>query len=879
MKSRFMKYYFLSVFLAGFQALIVLFGHNNVYAQASTVRDTAEAIPVVLSVRGVGTAEFVALSRDRKIYLPMIATFKFLRIGGDYNPQTGVVEGFFLSSDNKYRVDPQSNTISFRDSTKSFFSDDYIRRSEDFYLRQELYGPFFGMELKYYRSTLTVTLRTNLRLPIYLERQREAARKRQLSLLGVHPQAEMNIPSSNPAIGGGRLDWNLSAFSSTKGRPTYRYDFNLGERFLGGDHETRVRGTIRQPLRIEDVTTRLQYAFLDHSLVRQVVLGDMLSTGLRPTSIFGVEITNRPAARRLLFTEELFSGYIGMNQTVDFYKGVILTENQPATGEGQYRFSNLLPYGVSNFTVKGYDQFGIERTVEYRIVVPPEMIPPGQVEYSLIGGILRPWSDRPWANDVNGNFALRWGVNSRMTIGGGVDYTESFLSRFKFHPSINAIVRLSDIASCSFTGAPSAYSKAEISAVYPSTLGGSLGYSYFARNPFYNLRNAIDEKTLTINVPFTLSGKPMAFTIFGRQSELRNGREWGTNGTLSGVIGLVSYRLFESLLWAEDSFNPRRLVTHQTQAVVGTALPSALFFRGITTYDHLFHRFLELRLSLSRSVQRSLYVNFFVDRSFLVYTTTIGLQLTYYFPFSIFRASVTRSGSEGTYGFSENVSGSLSYVGETHRFVFDYLNTVGTGGLILNPFVDLNGNGIMDPGEEQIRDARVSSGIGGLSSRLRYESGVGYRLNRTLPYEQYILAIDPVSLQNPLWVPRFATMSVISEPDQFRVVNLPIVVGGAVRGAVQGMVEGAPLRPIEGINVKIQSEEEIQGKPKFEKIEITFSTGEYEFIAIPPGRYIISIDEDQVARLGYVTEKSRSSVEISAKPEGDEVNGINFLLK
>ena len=68
-------------------------------------------------------------------------------------------------------------------------------------------------------------------------------------------------------------------------------------------------------------------------------------------------------------------------------------------------------------------------------------------------------------------------------------------------------------------------------------------------------------------------------------------------------------------------------------------------------------------------------------------------------------------------------------------------------------------------------------------------------------------------------------------------------------------------------------------KQGFPKTATTFSTGEYEFIGLAPGKYVVSLNPGQVAQLGYPQTRVTQAVEIKFLPDGDEVNNIDFRLE
>ena len=98
---------------------------------------------------------------------------------------------------------------------------------------------------------------------------------------------------------------------------------------------------------------------------------------------------------------------------------------------------------------------------------------------------------------------------------------------------------------------------------------------------------------------------------------------------------------------------------------------------------------------------------------------------------------------------------------------------------------------------------------------------------------------------------------------------------------VRGRIEAgaAPnVVPVEGVTVTLEAEAPEEGKEFYKKVGISFSTGEFEFIGVPPGRYRISISDAQISLLGYRTDQASRIFEVVSKPDGDEIDNVSFML-
>jgi hypothetical protein len=833
--------------------------------------DSTEAIPVQLTVRGVGKAELIVYAQGNTVFVPVVELFTFLRLNATFNPQNRSVEGFYITPDSKYIVDGANRTASVRDRVVALGAGDFLVRGTDVYLRAELYDQLFALQLTYFPRRLEIVLKTKENLPVFLERARELARRRKGELFAV-PTAEYTAPRKVSLFSLGRLDYLFSNQLSRYGSPRQSYSLHLGNQLLGGDFDGRVNGTVRTPLTSRDATARLRYAFLSNSYVRQIYLGDVFTGGLVPSSVWGAEITNRPAPRRYLFGTEDLDGTLQTGGVADFYFRGVLSDYQKGDADGNYSFTTPLIYGASNYEVKQYDAYGIERQIEYRIIVPPTMLPTGEVQYSLVGGKLR-YLD----NQFYGNGSVQWGVNPYLTLGTGFDIydgTNPYSGR-TVHPFFTTTGRLTQTLIGDFTVAPTAYSRGVLSLTYPSSAGGTISYAWYNRNPFYNPRSIKTDGAATVSIPIRSNLQRLNLDLLVRETIFESGRDRILQASLGGQFGALSPRLTHRRTWRDRDFYHD--IEAYTTASVGFRASGGFFFRGQTRYYHYGGGFRDLRLEFSRRFTKEFWLQIFFDKSFLTQSAIAGVQLVYYFPFTLLRTIVSGGGATGI-RTSESVSGSFGYSAEVGEFYFDYLsNRVGFGGILVNPFVDVNNNGIHDEGEESLEKAKISASTMFGNQPLKYIPGSGFGLKHTLPYEEYIMTIDPEYFDNPLWIPKYTSIAVVSEPNMFREVDLPIVFGGIIRGRVEGGT-ATNVIPLEGVTVTLQTDAPEEGKEPYKKVGISFSTGEFEFIGVPPGRYRISVDNAQIGLLGYRTTEPVKTLEVVSKPDGDEINDVNFIL-
>lgn len=183
------------------------------------------------------------------------------------------------------------------------------------------------------------------------------------------------------------------------------------------------------------------------------------------------------------------------------------------------------------------------------------------------------------------------------------------------------------------------------------------------------------------------------------------------------------------------------------------------------------------------------------------------------------------------------VEGSFLWDSEYDRLRFGNGRSVGRGGLAGEVFLDLNANGRRDAEEQPVGGVRLQVGAG----NLRTDSAGRFSLWDLVPFERTSLEIDTLSFANPLWLAAVPRVSVAAAPNAYQYVPVPVIPGGEISGVVR-FPEGAGAG---GLTVRLRHRE-----TGTVKSVTTFSDGAFYALGLRPGRYRISLDPEQLARLG-----------------------------
>jgi len=183
------------------------------------------------------------------------------------------------------------------------------------------------------------------------------------------------------------------------------------------------------------------------------------------------------------------------------------------------------------------------------------------------------------------------------------------------------------------------------------------------------------------------------------------------------------------------------------------------------------------------------------------------------------------------------------------------------GGISGMVFLDENGNGLRDPGEEGVPDVRVLIG-----SRMAETDSAGrYHAWDVVPFEPILLRIDSLSVRNPLFVSRYDAVSIVPSPNSYRVLDVPLVETGVLEGRVLRATDGVMLPA--GALVLVLTNLETG-----ERREIsTFSDGEFYVLGVRPGDYRLEVSAAFLNKAGEAAEPVRVRVEPSRSNDDVEM--------
>ncbi len=176
-------------------------------------------------------------------------------------------------------------------------------------------------------------------------------------------------------------------------------------------------------------------------------------------------------------------------------------------------------------------------------------------------------------------------------------------------------------------------------------------------------------------------------------------------------------------------------------------------------------------------------------------------------------------------------------------------------------YLDKDGNGKFDGDDEPLDEVKVATPQNGNGMRTN-DQGYAFftRMTRLRLTDVYI---DAETLKDPAWIPGFTGVSVMPREGYVAEVEFPIHMAGELDGTVfakavelppeeQGIAddeEYTPPRPVAMRNVKLTLYNQDGHE---EQSSVTDMGGFYYFTKIPPGRYLLIIDEDSAAQKHFI---------------------------
>lgn len=860
--------------------LILLF---PVVLLAQQTADEGEEVYLTFRYQNLFNVYVTAYYLDDRFYLPHYELFRLLEIHAVPDLAQQRVHGRFPELGD-YEINYRTGIAHIAADRFELRAEDHLVSDMDYYLRAELFYELFGLDFEINFSNLSLRLESEHTMPIVTRQERERRRQRALRTERsiVYDYYPLEFNRNRQIFNAGFLDYNLTA-NLSQDVNSYLFNTSIGSELIGGDLQGSIFGNwSRTSSSLRSSNLRWQYGFHDSEWVTRLTVGQTSSRGLTPTAYTGVRVTNEPIEPRFLYDDYLFSGRTLPDSEVELYRNNVLIDYQTADDSGEYRFQIPLTYGATQYSMRIFTPTGEMMERSTRIQIPFTFLPPGEFNYSVEGGRL----DNPIIGTTErgfmgkGNFG--YGLNNWLTATGGVEYFDTFHEDGLPTFTAGLSSRIFTSYLLRLEAASDAFYRASASVMYGSGASINLSYTDFiTQSRVYNPAGNLSRVQADLFLPFLLADIPFFFRS-SISNEQRNASDVTRyNFNLNARFGRLSLRtgFRDSQVGA---LSLRATPTSRIIASVRYSLPRrgelprwllGTFIRSRVSYSPAISRWEDFELQGNRSLLGDGSIQIAAGRNFVGGFNYLRLNLS--LNFNSFRATTTgRVAQGGNPVASQSIRGSIGYDSGNDRFMTSNRQQVGRAGMVVRLFEDRNNSGTLDDGDQLLDESAVRVERSG--GRILNREGLNY-VSQLQPYRRYNVVINKAAISNPLLVPRHERFSVITDPNQYKVIDIPLYMSGVIDGQVVRLQDGTES-PLSGLRLYLSSMERLDGEEPFHQELRTFSDGSFYAFEIPPGSYRLEIDPTQLEFLNAGAEPETIDFEVRPLAEGDFVSGLDFRV-
>lgn len=842
-------------FLISLLSLLLIIQVSEIKAEQQPDYDE---VLLFLSVPRIGGADIPGLIKEDQAYLSIVDLFNFLKIKVEYTAGFDQVSGFFLNPQSTYVFDRINNTIVFNKKTYSIKPGDLIRTETTLYLKSNYFGEIFDLNCSFNFRSLSVLLNTSVELPVIREMRLEQMRKNVGQIKG-DIIADTSVSRRYPIFHFGMADWMATSNQVVNGRTDTRLSLTLGSVLFGG--ETNINLNINPASSFNGKEQFYHWRFVDNNFkyLRQTMVGKISADAVSTlnSSVIGVQFSNSPTTYRRSYGTYTLSDITEPDWLVELYVNNVLVDYKRADASGFFSFEVPLIYGYTNVKLQFYGPWGEERSKEKSISVPFNFLPLGEFEYKATAGILEDSSSTRFTR-IN----FDYGLSDFITIGGGAEYLSN-LGSGNFMPFVNTSLRLAPSLLLSGEYMHGVRAKGVLNYRLPSDLQIEANYIIYDKNQTAVNTSYLEERKISVTAPI----RTKSVTLFSRlalnqfitaQSKYTSA-EFMFSGPVNGInTNFTTNAIFSSFAKTDVYSN----------LSLSLRLPKGYILMPQTQFNYSEGRFISVRGAVEKRVNGKGTLNFIYEQNFKTKFTSVEVGFRWDFKFAQAGISLRRGG--GTTTFVETASGTIMADPKT-KFIGTHLRpSVGKGGIVIYPFLDLNANGKRDNGEPKVKGLNLNVSGGRVEHN---EKDTLIRIFDLEPYTNTLLTLFGSNFDNIAWQVKNKTMSVSIDPNQFKIIEVPVDILGEVAGMVyiggpgsetgQGRVI-INIYKLDGTLVNSTLSEE---------------DGYFSYMGLRPGKYYAMIDTSQMQKLQMKATPEKIEFEIEEIYEGDFVDGLEFYIE
>jgi len=817
----------------------------------------------------VGSTTIEAVIIGKQLYAPIPDVLSFVKIKTELSPDRSKITGFLRNENEEYVIDLNSKKAIIGDKKLELTNDELFTRGSDAYLRTDVFQSIFGFECNFNYRSLQVTIHSEWDLPAVLEARRVQTRDKHSLNANNNIPVDKTFDLHRSLFSLGILDWSTQA-NFAQAKPNGSYDLRLSGTLLGGELSGRFTRSSSDSLNWQAAASQISwhwlYGIVDSKILSQIHLGSIssFSTIGLSDSVLGIQLTNHSTQQKQQFASYTINDRTEPDWNVELYVNELLVDYTRADPAGNFSFTIPLTYGSTRARLKFYGPNGQVESKELELRIPYSFLPPGTLEYTATAGTYR--------NDLELKRAIAqgevsFGITNFMTIGTGTTYDRSNF----YHPLLPyASVSLAPIGSW-LVGAQYLYGKNISASADWSNQNVSFNATYLhplSLPEFVGMRSGDQwRSSFGIALPW-IDGNVLVSV--SDQTIAENLGTSGISGQVFGMIMDIPISTSITTSFERRGFNLKPVSCNGRLASSFTMY--GLRFRYDLLADILTHSLTSIGTGFQYSFSSFLSTGIQCNYSVPTKDFITSAQFTWRLPFAQIGSSGSISGSNRsaqTFG-----SGSLMYDATSSQFIATEQSLSGKGGVLITPFIDNNNNGKYEKDEQLVAGFSVTTNGGRV---VRSTNGQVKVLDLD-SYGSYIMRVSLRGVENVALVPAFKTFKVTVGGNHITSINIPFLIGGEISGKVSIKIDSGAPRPIGGVRIKLKKVEQDTTEITPSEEILSYSSGEFYYFGLPPGKYLAYIDTNQLALKKLRSIPEYVPFELKNLPNGDVVANLKFEL-
>jgi carboxypeptidase family protein len=781
----------------------------------------------------------------------------------------GRLEATLDPGNRKLIIDARRDTMTFGTQRVPVAPEFLLFRDGELYVGAERLGDLLGSRFIVSWADLTVVMADPSGLPVGRRAQREAAREAyRRRAAGAAPERALGL--ERPRWDGLVVDYSLLAPSSdVVGGGSYTVA--AGADAFGGSLEVGAASIGGLDAGVARIDASWTGVWRDSRWLKQLRLGDGLATGPSPRTLRGAMLTNAPYVRPSLLGTTRYDGRLGPGWSVEAYRGADLVAFDSTDGQGRFAIDLPVRYGENPVDFTAYGPFGEIRQFNRTYRVLSELLPARTFEYGLSGG-----DCRSALCAATGNIDLRYGISPRATVRAGLErFWRDSLPDLS-HPYAALTVAPATALALEVDGAAGAFARGVVRYEPSLDFRVTAEYTAFDRTTVAPILTPLGQRS-HLQVQGFLRPVPGQGFFYLESDVQRTETDAGatTLARLGASFQASEIRVLPYARMERTTVSGGPAITRRFAGASASLLPRPSW--GPVLGNLLLRSSLEaeqggsgaglLRLnaytfSAARTIGPGTRLEAGVSWARGGGGATMMVVLSSYLPMLRSYTTVTAPAA-GPALATQFIQGSLLWDRQNGRLRGAPGPSLERAGLVGRVFLDENGDGRYDPGEQLLPGVRVLVG----SNSATTDSGGTFRVWDIVPFEPILVTVDSLTLDSPLLVPAFATASIVPGPNRFRTLDLPIVQAGVVEGQVTRDGRG-----VAGVTLVLADR-----RSGSRRRVVTFSDGAFYVLGVKPGDYELTVEPSVLEALGAGAEPVRFTLVPSAQGLGR--SGIEVRIR